>query len=477
LPEPHERTNITYLVTPDRLRAFQCPFQDCAKHHASADCTVDVVLGDIVDAIKTELEKECSSELTTHVVVKDKWVEAGIPSLREPQTTSRLLDGGAFLAIYALARGGELVYDAEVTLASPLTEQHAESDAELLGRVKDAARASADCPLCYAVFIDPVTTPCGHTLCRSCLRRVLDYARECPFCRRALSIRPDMYLGESPSYPANQLLSKILDCFWPDLVEERRQAAGREALSHRNPNCDRAIFVCTLSFPAMPTFLHVFEPRYRLMIRRALEGDRTFGMVMYHPGTRGNPVELGTLLRIVKFEFLPDGRSLIQTIGISRFRILEHDTLDGYMVARIQTVSDISLAEEEDLEAAETATAGNYGLARASLGETDHQEDASAASRSPITYDEIEQAPTKDLMEFARGFIQRMQAQRVTWLVAQGRIIYGECPRDAAVFPWWFAAVFPIRDTEKYEILGTTSVRERMKMCCRWIMEWENASW
>lgn len=46
------------------------------------------------------------------------------------------------------------------------------------------------------------------------------------------------------------------------------------------------VFVCTMSFPAVPCPLHVFEPRYRLMIRRAMEsGARQFGMCVGHPET------------------------------------------------------------------------------------------------------------------------------------------------------------------------------------------------
>ena len=41
------------------------------------------------------------------------------------------------------------------------------------------------------------------------------------------------------------------------------------------------IFVCTIAFPSVPCPLHVFEPRYRLMLRRCLEyNDKEFGMCM-----------------------------------------------------------------------------------------------------------------------------------------------------------------------------------------------------
>lgn len=42
---------------------------------------------------------------------------------------------------------------------------------------------------------------------------------------------------------------------------------------------DVPIFVCTLAFPSQPCPLHIFEPRYRLMVRQCMEsGSKQFGM-------------------------------------------------------------------------------------------------------------------------------------------------------------------------------------------------------
>lgn len=42
------------------------------------------------------------------------------------------------------------------------------------------------------------------------------------------------------------------------------------------------IFVCVLAVPYCVCPLHVFEPRYRLMMRRTVETEyRTFGMCSY----------------------------------------------------------------------------------------------------------------------------------------------------------------------------------------------------
>lgn len=44
------------------------------------------------------------------------------------------------------------------------------------------------------------------------------------------------------------------------------------------------IFVCTMAYPTVPCPLHVFEPRYRLMIRRCMDaGTRQFGMCINDP--------------------------------------------------------------------------------------------------------------------------------------------------------------------------------------------------
>ena len=85
--------------------------------------------------------------------------------------------------------------------------------------------------------------------------------------------------------------------------------------------------------------------------------------------------------------------------------------------------------------------------------------------------------PTKELMSFAVGFVMRMREQSVGWLTSRILHIYGDCPEDPARFPWWFANLLPVREVEKYRLLSTTSVRERLKICCGWIVEWENRRW
>merc|ERR1719174_2267945 len=92
------------------------------------------------------------------------------------------------------------------------------------------------------------------------------------------------------------------------------------------------IFVCSLSAPFIPTNLHIFEPRYRLMMRRCLESNQRFGMCL---PTEDGFADSGTMLYIDRFEQLPDGRSLVGTRGVSRFSVVKRDMLDGYSIALI----------------------------------------------------------------------------------------------------------------------------------------------
>lgn len=57
--------------------------------------------------------------------------------------------------------------------------------------------------------------------------------------------------------------------------------------------------------------------------------------------------DYGTMLQIRNVHTLPDGRSLVETWGSWRFRIMERGIRDGYTVARVERIEDY----EEELDA------------------------------------------------------------------------------------------------------------------------------
>jgi Lon protease-like protein len=78
-------------------------------------------------------------------------------------------------------------------------------------------------------------------------------------------------------------------------------------------------------FPGAPLPLHIFEPRYRQMVARCVEGDGRFGLI-YHDPDREGPFQVeegqvGCVAEILDYQPLPDGRSLIFTRGRERFQV------------------------------------------------------------------------------------------------------------------------------------------------------------
>lgn len=78
-------------------------------------------------------------------------------------------------------------------------------------------------------------------------------------------------------------------------------------------------------FPGAPMPLHVFEPRYRQLVAHAVEGSERFGLVFHDPDLHG-PFStegggIGCVALILRYQPLPDGRSLILCRGEERFRI------------------------------------------------------------------------------------------------------------------------------------------------------------
>jgi Lon protease-like protein len=93
-------------------------------------------------------------------------------------------------------------------------------------------------------------------------------------------------------------------------------------------------------FPRTRLPLHVFEPRYRQLVRDVLEGDRRFGIVLLRAGWEadyfGTPpiAEYGTLATIEQAIPLDDGRFNIIIRGDARFRILDEASASPYRTAR-----------------------------------------------------------------------------------------------------------------------------------------------
>lgn len=478
LPEAQLRTNISYPNTPDRLMGIACPLMGCGAEHAAAECSVDVTLTKLMELVTHEIAQHRptsadSPTMLEEIIQHDKTDDHDEKEkeLSNEKGHQQVLHGGRLVSTYDMAEMGQLRYSSGVEYSTLSVDgsEYEDLDVKVLERLREVAYPEFDCLVCYNTMLEPTTTTCGHTFCRRCLARVMDHSNICPFCRRDLHISASLQTSQC----SNVILNSLLNGLCPDLVAARAAAVKTEEQAG-NDLLSTPLFICTLAMPAMPTFLHVFEPRYRLMMRRVLEGNRQFGMVMYNRTSSAQGdlgavpfLEYGTLLEIVNYELLRDGRSFVETRGVGRFRVRAHGMLDGYNVANVERVEDVSLAEEGAVEQRETTMARDFA-------ESHFREIPQTQIPTDIA---IEALSTQQLLDTCTAFVREMREASAPWLRERIIQVYGEPPEDPALFPYWFASVVPVLEEEKYVLLRTTRVRERLKIVYSWIGRIRGQRW
>jgi len=184
-----------------------------------------------------------------------------------------------------------------------------------------------ECPLCCEVFLDPTTILCGHSFCTDCLQRVFDTTHygqaQCPICRR--------YFFQTSKPSLNFTLNDIIKKYLPEDFHRRQKERTEWGLV--NGSWLPLFVLSIVVFPKQIVKLHVYEPRYRLMIRRCLSSSSTFGIIL-------GDARVGTEVSIKECIPLVDGRFYITILGKRRFRVLETQNMDGYPIAKYDEMTE-----------------------------------------------------------------------------------------------------------------------------------------
>lgn len=182
----------------------------------------------------------------------------------------------------------------------------------------------------------------------------MDHNLVCPLCRAdvsqliVLASRQFNSGNQAWGFPLTVDLAEIISRVFPEAAMMRAQEIETEASHDGLP-----LFVCNSCLPGQVVSLHIFEPRYRLMMRRALMLDRRFGMAAH---THQGPAQFGCVLRINHAEMLPGGRMLIECMAEGVFQTTGLSVRDGYYVATVDMQHDaptdyLNLARDEDASA------------------------------------------------------------------------------------------------------------------------------
>lgn len=104
----------------------------------------------------------------------------------------------------------------------------------------------------------------------------------------------------------------------------------------------------TVLFPGMTLPLHIFEERYKQMIAHCVKESKPFGVVLIRDGeevgTGADIYDIGTTAHITQVEQLPGGRLNIATLGYRRFKILDVQYDQPYLVGQVE---DFPLEDQE----------------------------------------------------------------------------------------------------------------------------------
>ncbi|XP_015238871.1 PREDICTED: LON peptidase N-terminal domain and RING finger protein 3 [Cyprinodon variegatus] len=331
--------------TEDALREYLICLSiepDCRLAKAEAHRLLSDFLAPVSDQVPQHIS-DCSNFLSSRANIKKGFIEPvqtlssdSLPA-ESPPSASERSDGSHLLK--RKRRSSEKEEEVEISHQKKVK-------CDSLGSVSRDLLDPTDleCSLCMRLFYEPVTTPCGHTFCLQCLERCLDHNPMCPLCKEELS----EYLVQR-QYCKTVLMENLISKYLPSAFMERQKVHEEEMAELSNLNKSVPIFVCTMAFPTVPCPLHIFEPCYRLMIRRCMEtGTNCFGMCLGDDlkGFAG----YGCLLEIRNVKFFSDGRSVVDTIGRRRFKIIQHRERDGYTTADVEYLEDVKvegIAERE----------------------------------------------------------------------------------------------------------------------------------
>jgi uncharacterized protein len=103
--------------------------------------------------------------------------------------------------------------------------------------------------------------------------------------------------------------------------------------------------------PGVPLPLHIFEPRYKEMIKECLDAKKHFGLIRMHDEAMATIGCTAEIIQVLKA--YPDGRSDILTEGKRRFEVLQTNQERSFLQAEVFFLEDdAGAAAKADIETA-----------------------------------------------------------------------------------------------------------------------------
>lgn len=212
----------------------------------------------------------------------------------------------------------------------------------------------------------------------------------------------------------------------------------------------------TVLAPGIALPLHVFEPRYRALVRRCLDTSTPFGVVLIREGSEVLPPgdaehalsisAVGTLAEIREASRFSDGRWRLLVVGDRRFVVRDvHPDREAYLVA------DVDLLEDEVGD----ATAARALVRRVTRRFVDYlrllqPRDGEAAEPIDVQVEVEVEVPEDAAAEAAGGG----PAELVTAL---------DIPDDPSMLSFLLTGIVQVEPDRRQELLEAATAEERLR--------------
>jgi Lon protease-like protein len=176
----------------------------------------------------------------------------------------------------------------------------------------------------------------------------------------------------------------------------------------------------TVLFPGAILPLHIFEERYKAMMRYAIENSGQFGVSFRDDASIGRESQpeigsVGCAAKIYAVMPLEEGKMNVLSTGLMRYRIVGFKQVVPFLIAKIETFGD-DTEEESDLTRLYS-----------------------------------------DTRELAQKFLEAVRS-----LSDSGSTPAMELPEEAEAFSLLVASAVPLEDESKQALLETTSTKARL---------------
>ena len=333
-----------------------------------------------------------------------------------------------------------------------------------------------ECYRCHRTFHQPTTTHCGHVYCRLCLLQLKLSGEPCPKCQRPLP----RYNYIQDQAAQNRILVTVLEMMEsssPSLTFYRPQQQQQQ--QPMNNMYATPVFVTGLVIlPHQHARIPVYMSNHIQILRRSAFASPQYNALCLPAVHRGRPnlSQFGTLVEIISVEHQQHTNGstavILEVCGRERFSTNCVNYEDHNMQDLTILLSDIFFVPESFSATTNTIPTSSSANVRTIIPRPSSQQQSiqELTSQIHMFIEEIASAPP--LENVSAIHTSTLGVLGPLWFETMERI-HGKLPsiHEPAVLAWWTAVILPVSGAERYALLRTIHLQDRLELVLSWIKQ------